>query len=72
MSEIPSNTLTLLGPGMCGDGSCPAIYRDNSGRIFVQGTKVEALLKKLVFVPEHEEIVELPSELIALLKQLDS
>jgi hypothetical protein len=72
MSKIPSNTLTLLGPGQCGDGSCPAIYRDNAGRIFVQGTKIEALLKTQVVVPEHEEIVELPSELIALLKQLNS
>jgi len=68
MSKSSHNKLHLLGGLGCGGGSCPAIYKDDNGRIFVQGSKIDHELRSQVAVPEHEELVELPRELLNILK----
>jgi hypothetical protein len=64
------NTLQLLdgGPTNCGGGYCPAIYKDATGRIFIQGAKAKSELRDGVAVADHEEVVELTPELINFLK----
>lgn len=64
----PSSKLYLIGGESCGGGSCPAIYKDDDGRIFIQGSKVNPELRSQVAVAENEEIVELPRELLNVLK----
>ncbi len=61
--------LELLGGTVgCAGGTCPAVYRDKSGKLFVQGTRISSELRELVPVAEHEDIVELTPELLAVLR----
>lgn len=68
MADSLANKLTLLGTGgACGDGTCPAVYKDDTGRIFIQGSKVESNLRNQVNIPDHEDIVELSPALLSIL-----
>lgn len=60
--------LTLLAGNECAAQTCPAIYRDDEGRLFIQGNKLSPSLKAQISSAEHEEIVELNEELLAFLK----
>lgn len=65
-------TLRLLGggPTNCGGGSCPSIYEDENGKIYIQGNKIVSSLKEQVLVANNEEIVELTQEMLEILKKL--
>ncbi|MEO1145919.1 MAG: hypothetical protein AAFY26_10005 [Cyanobacteria bacterium J06638_22] len=47
---------------------CPALFSDDEGRIFVQGSKLNRTGYTRMTVPDHEEVVEITPELIAYLK----
>lgn len=66
---MSDNTLKLvkLTEG-CSGGTCPALYRDGEGRIFVQGKKLDARAKTQIAVDGEEEVVEITKEMIAFLK----
>lgn len=60
-------SLTVL-KSLCDSGMCPTLYTDDTGRVFVQGNKLNRVDHFGLSVPEHEEVVEISSELIEFLK----
>lgn len=51
----------------CASGPCPTIYLDtDSGNLVVQGFKVDQTRRAGIAVPEHEDVVEIPRDLIDL------
>ncbi|NEQ47578.1 MAG: hypothetical protein F6K00_30155 [Leptolyngbya sp. SIOISBB] len=54
----------------CGSGTCPAIYRDEQNRLFIQGNKLGAPARQGIDVGDHEEVVELTNELLTYLRSL--
>ena len=48
----------LLSGGDCGAGDCPTVSTDGSGRIAVQGYKVD------VEAPDGEAVVEIPEHVL--------
>ena len=63
------NKLEIVG-GLegCAGGSCPTIYKDSNGKIFIQGYKISEELRKQATIASNEDIVELSPELIEQLK----
>jgi len=60
------NLKVLVRP--CNSGMCPALYIDEAGRVFVQGSKLNPAEHAGFAVPQHEAVVEISPELIAFLK----
>jgi len=52
----------------CDSGMCPALYTDEAGRVFVQGSKLNPTQHADLMVPDHEAVVEISPELITFLK----
>jgi hypothetical protein len=55
--------------GGCDDGTCPAVYATDRGKVVVQGAVVldpDALAT--MNLPDHETAVEVPASLLATLK----
>ncbi|WP_171974816.1 hypothetical protein [Leptolyngbya sp. 'hensonii'] len=52
----------------CDSGMCPALYTDEAGRVFVQGSKLNPTQHAGLMVPDHEAVVEISPELITFLK----
>lgn len=62
-----SNSLqVLIKP--CANGSCPALYQDEQGRIFIQGSKLAPDTRTSISVAEDEEVVEISPELLDYLR----
>ncbi|MEM9217088.1 MAG: hypothetical protein AAGD25_22430 [Cyanobacteria bacterium P01_F01_bin.150] len=66
MTTTPTGLTILARP--CDSGTCPTLYVDEAGRVFVQGSKINRSEHSGLTIPEHEEVVELSPELIAFLK----
>ena len=66
MTTTPRGLKVLVRP--CDSGMCPALYTDEAGRVFVQGSKLNRTEHAGLSVPQHEEVVEISPELIAFLK----
>ncbi|MGJ3250406.1 MAG: hypothetical protein ACFE0J_04625 [Elainellaceae cyanobacterium] len=66
MTTTPHGLKVLIRP--CDSGMCPALYTDDSGRVFVQGNKLSPTDHHGLSVASHEAIVEISPELIAFLK----
>jgi hypothetical protein len=66
MSHQSHNLKVLVRP--CNSGMCPALYQDPQGRVFVQGNKLAQCVRAELGVSEHEEVVEITSELINFLR----
>lgn len=66
MTTTPEGLKVLVRP--CNSGMCPALYADESGRVFVQGSKLNPAEHAGLTVPHHEAVVEISPELIAFLK----
>lgn len=64
-----SNTLEIICKP-CSGGTCPTVYRDSNGRIFLQGNKLADEEKQGVAVAANEDIVEIDSSLIEFLRTL--
>lgn len=62
-----SNPLKVL-VKPCAQGTCPAIYQDDQGRVFVQGNKLGASARDSVAIATHEEVVEISPELLSYLR----
>ena len=65
MTTTPQGLKVLVRP--CDSGMCPALYADDVGRMFVQGSKLNRDNHAGLTVPAHEEVVEITPELIAFL-----
>jgi hypothetical protein len=59
--------LTLL-TSLCGNGSCPTVYRTDRGTLVVQGYAVTAQTAG-IDVPHGEQLVEIPADLLAAAMQ---
>ena len=66
MTAIPQGLKVLVRP--CDSGMCPALYADDAGRVFVQGSRLNRSAHVGLAVADHEEVVEISPELIAFLK----
>ncbi|HHP7246042.1 MAG TPA: hypothetical protein ACFE0H_15280 [Elainellaceae cyanobacterium] len=66
MTAAPQSLKVLVRP--CDSGMCPALYADETGRIFVQGKRLNQKESSGLTIPDHEAVVEIPPELIAFLK----
>ncbi len=49
----------------CGGGRCPKILLDEKGNALVQGAKVDKVCVAGLNVPEHEDVVFIPKDVIA-------
>ncbi|MDB9526980.1 hypothetical protein PN498_13350 [Oscillatoria sp. CS-180] len=58
----------LLKP--CSSGTCPALYRDEQNRIFIQGNKLGTTARQDIEVGTYEEVVEISEELLVYLRTL--
>jgi len=63
----PVGDLTVL-TRLCNSSSCPALYQDGEGRVFVQGSKLVQGTRTHLEVPDHEEVVEINPKLIDFLR----
>ncbi|MEM6837874.1 MAG: hypothetical protein AAF609_13575 [Cyanobacteria bacterium P01_C01_bin.120] len=54
----------------CGSGTCPAIYRDEQNRLFIQGNKLGVSARQGIDVGNHEEVVEISGDLLEYLRTL--
>lgn len=54
----------------CSGGTCPAIYKDDEGRLFIQGNKLAPAPRQHIEVGEHEEVVEISTDLLDFLRTL--
>jgi hypothetical protein len=52
----------------CNSGMCPALYSDEQGRMFVQGSRLSGVARDGVTLADHEDVVELTPELIAFIR----
>ena len=57
---------TLFVP--CNSGMCPALYSDEQGRMFVQGSRLSGAARDGVALADNEDVVELTPELIAFIR----
>ena len=68
--SVASNTSnqlsTLFLP--CNSGMCPAIYADEHGRLFVQGSRLAGPARNGLTLGDHEDVVEVTPELIAFIR----
>ena len=51
----------LLG---CGGGTCPTIYEDKAGNLLIQGYVLKSEEKTVFELPEMEDVVRIPKQLI--------
>ncbi|MEO0374414.1 MAG: hypothetical protein AAF329_07215 [Cyanobacteria bacterium P01_A01_bin.17] len=65
---MPNQLQVLIKP--CSSGTCPAIYKDAEGRLFLQGNKLKAAVRQEVAIAEHEDVVEISPDLIDYLRTL--
>jgi hypothetical protein len=47
---------------------CPAVYSDEQGRVFVQGSRLTGAARDGITVGDHEDVVEVTPELIAFIR----
>jgi hypothetical protein len=66
MATTPNSLKVLVRP--CDSGMCPTLFTDATGRVFVQGSKLNRTEHSGLTVSEHEEVVEITPELISFLK----
>lgn len=66
MAAPPQGLKVLVRP--CDSAMCPALYADEAGRVFVQGSKLNPLEHVGITVSNDEAVVEISPELIAFLK----
>ena len=52
----------------CNSGMCPAVYSDEQGRVFVQGSRLTGAARDGITVGDHEDVVEVTPELIAFIR----
>lgn len=52
----------------CNSGMCPALYTDEQGRMFVQGSRLTGAARSSITVGDHEDVVEVTPELIAFIR----
>lgn len=52
----------------CKNGSCPTVYKDELGRIFIQGFTVKNEDKENFEIPSNEDIIEIPKEFLDSIK----
>lgn len=61
--------LTLV-TSLCGNGSCPTVYRTDRGTLLVQGYAIPADQVSLD-LPPGEQLVEIPADLLASVMHTD-
>ena len=64
-----SNTANLkILAKFCDLGTCPTLYQNEQGKVFVQGNVLPQIARAEIAVAGHEEIVELDPELLDFLR----
>jgi len=56
---------------LCGNGSCPTVYRTDRGTLVVQGYTVTPQ-NAGIDVPDGEQLVEIPADLLAAAMRADA
>jgi hypothetical protein len=67
ISDVTAPKLTLVA-SLCGNGSCPTVYQTDRGTLVVQGYTVTPQNAGLD-VPNGEQLVEIPADLLTALMQ---
>lgn len=52
----------------CNSGMCPAVYSDDQGKMFVQGSRLTGTARDGLTLGDHEDVVEVTPELLAFLR----
>ena len=65
---VMSKLQVLIKP--CSSGTCPAIYKDDDGRLIIQGDKLAPAPRQDIAVGEHEEVVEISADLLDFLRTI--
>lgn len=63
VSDMSPPQLTLV-TSLCGNGSCPTVYKTDRGTLVVQGYTVTPQAAG-VDLPDGEQLVEIPVDLLA-------
>ena len=64
---VVSNQLkVLLKP--CSSSTCPALYQDAQGHVFIQGSKLSQSARTDIAVADHEEVVQISEDLLTFLR----
>lgn len=62
---LPTHSVTLTAiAGRCGGGECPTVYQTDRGTLIVQGYAFDSAVAG-VALPPGEQMVEIPTELLA-------
>lgn len=56
--------LAAIGGDTCLGGSCPAVYEDETGQLVIQGTILTSTQRASLRLPNGEDAVLIPSELL--------
>lgn len=54
----------------CAGGQCPTVYKDNDGKLYIQGYITSKEIKLAAPLGKNEELVEISPELIEAIKKL--
>jgi len=70
--KMSARKLQILAGGEtgCAGGKCPTVYKDNDGKLYIQGYVTNKEIKLAAPLGENEDIVEISPELIAAIKKL--
>ncbi len=52
------------GGGGCSGSACPTIYEDDFGNYYFQGKKIPKKDKEILKIPNNEDIIVIPNELV--------
>lgn len=67
VSDTKTPELTLV-TSLCGNGSCPTVYKTDRGTLVIQGYTVTPQTVG-IDVPSGEQLVEIPADLLAAAMQ---
>ena len=56
----------LLKP--CDSGMCPVLYQDESGKVYVQGAKLNQADRNRIALAGDEEVVQISPEILTFLR----
>lgn len=54
----------------CSAKTCPTIYQDSDGKIFIQGYRLSEDMKDKINIADDEDVVELSPKLLETLKSM--
>jgi hypothetical protein len=67
---MKNKSLEVVATLECAGKSCPTIYKDEDGKVFIQGPRLRDELMQAINVGDNEEVVEISPEMLQVLRTM--